>query len=486
MGDLGGNNYSGHVYGRKRIIVRDLIFTSDIIVFFASPFFASLFRFDRFFVPENFYLPSILVSVMYFAFMISMRSYTRIDLSFLRVGVVRLTISLISAYALFFSLSYFMRSSEEISRLWMGYNFITCILLLSSYRFVFGYILHKTGVAAKLRPAFSIIYSGSHRNVMDAIVTSKDTYRINVDKCIELPNLNDSKDNEKKVASELALLRKSVPDVLILALSDKDRRRFSSLLPAISAMPSEILEFSFLTADALQSDQDKINMNSGQPREWVVVAGLPFVRSAEQPLSGRGWWIKRLEDIILGIFLMILFSPVMIFAAIGVKLTSPGPVLYRQLRHGFNGQEIRVFKFRSMYAECCDPEAVGELSQVRKGDPRVTRFGLFLRRTSLDELPQLFNVLRGEMSLVGPRPHATNQYARYQGKVNTYFSRHRVRPGITGWAQINGWRGETDTDEKIQQRIACDLYYISHWSIWFDIRILFLTLFLGFANKNAF
>ncbi|MCH2276697.1 MULTISPECIES: exopolysaccharide biosynthesis polyprenyl glycosylphosphotransferase [Thalassospira] len=481
-----GDKYYGHIYGRKRLIVRDLIFVSDAIVLLVSPFFASLFRFDAFYVPESLYLPSVIVSAVYFAFMILMRSYTRIDLSFLRVGVVRLTMSLVSAYALFFSLSYFMKSSGDISRLWMGYNFITSILLLASCRLVFGYVLHKTGVAMRLRPAFSIIYSGSHRNVMNAIVTAKDTYRINVDKCIELPSLDDFKDNGKKVEAELALLRRSVPDVLILALSDDDRRRFSTFLPAISAIPSEILEFSFLTADVLLPEREKINMNSGQPREWVVVAGLPFIRSAEQPLSGRGWWIKRLEDIILGIFLMILFSPVMIFAAIGVKLTTPGPVLYRQLRHGFNGQEIKIFKFRSMYAECCDPEAVGELSQVRKGDPRVTRFGLFLRRTSLDELPQLFNVLRGEMSLVGPRPHATNQYAHYQGKVNTYFSRHRVRPGITGWAQINGWRGETDTDEKIQQRIACDLYYISHWSIWFDIRILFLTLFLGFANKNAF
>lgn len=478
--------HSIHTYGRKRVFVRDVMAIGDAVVFLISASIASFLRFDDFVVPDILYFPFIIISVFYFAFMISMRAYTRLDLSFLRFGIVRLTISLICAYALLFSLSYFTKSSNEISRLWMGYNFVACLILFTSYRLIFGYILYKTGAIAKLRPEFSVIYSTSCRNVMDAIIAAADTHRINVMKCIELPELSADNHTEAQVEVEMALLRRSVPDVLILALSDEDRSRFSALLPLISAMPSEILEFSTLTTDSLKSERDKINMSSGQPNEWVVVAGLPFVRSAAQPLSGRGWWIKRLEDILLGVFLIVLFSPVMIFATLGVKLTSPGPVLYRQLRHGFNGKEIGVLKFRSMYAECCDPDTSGELSQVKRGDTRVTRFGLFLRRTSLDELPQLFNVLKGEMSLVGPRPHATNQYALYQEKVDTYFSRHRVRPGITGWAQVNGWRGETDTDEKIRQRIACDLYYIRHWSIWFDIRILFLTLLSGFANKNAF
>jgi putative colanic acid biosynthesis UDP-glucose lipid carrier transferase len=321
---------------------------------------------------------------------------------------------------------------------------------------------------------------------MDVIAAAAETHRIKVMKCFELPEINASSDFESHLQDKINSFRESFPDVLILAISEEDRSRFSSFLPAISAIPSEILEFSSLTADTLKIERDKLNMSSGQPREWVVVAGLPFVRSAKQPLAGRGWWMKRLEDLILGVILIVLLSPLMIFAALGVRATSPGPILYRQLRHGFNGKEIRVLKFRSMYSECCDPDTSGLISQVKRGDPRVTRFGLFLRRTSLDELPQLFNVLKGEMSLVGPRPHATNQYALYQGKVDTYFSRHRVRPGITGWAQVNGWRGETDTDEKIRQRIACDLYYIRNWSIWFDIRILFLTILSIFASKNAF
>lgn len=478
--------HSVHTYGRKRVFVRDVMAVADTVVFIISASIASFLRFDNFVVPDVLYFPLVLVSVLYFAFMISMRAYTRLDLSFLRFGIIRLTVSLISAYALFFSLSYFTKSSHEISRLWMGYNFVASVVLFTSYRLIFGYILYKIGAIEKMRPGLAVIYSTSCKNVMDAITAAADTHRINVMKCIELPEFNTDSGMESQVEVEMTLLRRSVPDVLIVALSEEDRSRFSALLPLISAMPSEILEFSKFTTDSLESERDKTTMSAGRPREWVVVAGLPFVRSAEQPLAGRSWWVKRLEDIILGVFLIFLFSPIMIFAALGVKLTSPGPVLYRQLRHGFNGKEIGVLKFRSMYAECCDSDSSSALSQVKRGDFRVTRFGAFLRRTSLDELPQLFNVLKGEMSLVGPRPHATNEYALYQSTVDTYFSRHRVRPGITGWAQVNGWRGETDTDEKIRQRIACDLYYIRHWSIWFDIRILFLTLFSGFANKNAF
>jgi len=169
-----------------------------------------------------------------------------------------------------------------------------------------------------------------------------------------------------------------------------------------------------------------------------------------------------------------------------VKLSSRGPVLFRQVRFGFNNERFEVVKFRSMYSELCDPAAE---KLVTRNDSRVTPFGAFLRRTSLDELPQLFNVLRGELSLVGPRPHAVKGKAAglvYEQVVEGYFARHRVKPGITGWAQINGWRGETDTIEKIEQRVACDLYYIENWSVWLDIRILLLTPFAVLFGKNAF
>jgi lipopolysaccharide/colanic/teichoic acid biosynthesis glycosyltransferase len=177
----------------------------------------------------------------------------------------------------------------------------------------------------------------------------------------------------------------------------------------------------------------------------------------------------------------------MAIVAIAIRLDSRGPVLFKQKRYGFNNELIEVFKFRSMYVEATDATAA---KLVTKGDPRVTRVGRFIRKTSLDELPQLFNVvLKGNLSLVGPRPHAVHAKAvdrLYDEAVDGYFARHRVKPGITGWAQINGWRGETDNDEKIQRRVEHDLYYIENWSVLFDLYILAMTPFSLLKTENAY
>jgi lipopolysaccharide/colanic/teichoic acid biosynthesis glycosyltransferase len=176
----------------------------------------------------------------------------------------------------------------------------------------------------------------------------------------------------------------------------------------------------------------------------------------------------------------------MIACAIAVKATSKGPVFFVQKRHGFNNEVIDVLKFRSMYTELSDPTAK---KAVTKNDPRVTPVGRFLRKSSLDELPQLFNVLRGELSLVGPRPHAVHAQTgerKYVDVVESYFARHRVKPGVTGWAQINGLRGELDSDEKIRARTAYDLHYIENWSLWLDLKILFLTPIRLLNTENAY
>ena len=176
-------------------------------------------------------------------------------------------------------------------------------------------------------------------------------------------------------------------------------------------------------------------------------------------------------------------SPVLIAAALMIKLDSPGPVLFRQRRYGFNNNPITVFKFRTMRHDQADDRLV---PQARRNDPRVTRVGAFLRRTSLDELPQLINVLRSEMSLVGPRPHAVAHNEQYAHVIDDYLSRHRVKPGITGWAQVNGLRGETDTPDKMRRRVQYDLYYIDNWSLYLDFKILALTPFVGLVHKNAY
>lgn len=203
----------------------------------------------------------------------------------------------------------------------------------------------------------------------------------------------------------------------------------------------------------------------------------------ESPYHGANNWLKRTEDIVLSSIILSFISIPLLIIGLMVKLTSRGPILFKQKRYGLGGEEIKVWKFRSMKVH---DEKSGAVVQATKGDSRVTRLGAFLRRTSLDELPQFINVLTGGMSIVGPRPHAVSHNEEYRGKIDFYMLRHKVKPGITGWAQINGWRGETDTLEKMEKRVEYDLAYIRNWSLLFDIKIIFLTIFKGFIGKNAY
>ncbi len=221
-------------------------------------------------------------------------------------------------------------------------------------------------------------------------------------------------------------------------------------------------------------------------RAFTQIAQLPMLHIIDRPISGWSSLTKAVEDRVLAVLFLALLSPLLAAVAVAIKLDSRGPVLFKQRRYGFNNQLIEVWKFRTMFADKTDEDCE---QQTVKGDPRVTRVGRFLRRTSLDELPQLMNVLRGDMSLVGPRPHAVATKAKgrlFEEIVDSYAARHRVKPGITGWAQVNGWRGETDTVDKVRKRVDCDLYYIDHWSIWLDLFIIAKTLFILLKDENAY
>lgn len=212
------------------------------------------------------------------------------------------------------------------------------------------------------------------------------------------------------------------------------------------------------------------------------IAGLPAVNLSATPMGGGNQLVKAIEDRVLALLIFVLIAPLLVIIAIAIKLTSPGPVVFKQKRHGWDGRVIKVYKFRTMRQHKEEP---GQVTQAGRQDERVTPLGTFLRRTSLDELPQFFNVLQGKMSIVGPRPHAVEHNELYKDQVDQYMLRHMVKPGITGWAQINGLRGETDTLEKMKKRVEYDLYYIENWSLWFDLKIIFLTFFKGFVHRNA-
>lgn len=259
-------------------------------------------------------------------------------------------------------------------------------------------------------------------------------------------------------------------DMVYIALPMRAESRVRELIAKLSdTTVSVYLVPDFLMYDLLHAS-------------WGNVGDLPVVSISETPFYGVDGFVKRVEDVILASSLILLFAIPMIFIAIGVKFSSPGPLFFKQRRYGLRGDQIEVWKFRSMSVL----EDGAKVVQAKKHDPRVTPFGAFLRRTSLDELPQLINVLQGSMSMVGPRPHAVAHNEHYRKQIDRYMLRHKVKPGITGLAQVNGWRGETETLDKMQKRIEFDLAYIQNWSLWLDIKIIFQTMFVVFSDKNAY
>jgi len=266
------------------------------------------------------------------------------------------------------------------------------------------------------------------------------------------------------------LAKKGEVDLVYIALSLKGTDRIAGFIDELRDTTASVyLVPDFFMFDLLHS-------------RWQNVGPIPTISIFESPFLGVDGWLKRMEDIILSSIILTIIAVPMIFIAIGVKLSSPGPVFFKQRRYGLDGREIRVWKFRTMTV-CEDGD---KIVQAKKGDQRITPFGAFLRRTSLDELPQFINVLRGEMSIVGPRPHAVAHNEEYRKLISGYMLRHKVPPGITGWAQVNGWRGETDTLEKMQKRIEYDLWYIRSWSLWLDLKIVFRTIIGGFSGQNAY
>jgi Undecaprenyl-phosphate glucose phosphotransferase len=283
----------------------------------------------------------------------------------------------------------------------------------------------------------------------------------------DLPLLGNSGDLERLIREE------KVTQVLV-ALPWTAENRMDCIIRELRRLPVNVL----LVPDmvAFRHAHNRI----------TEVANLPMFNASEVPLSGWSPFFKRLEDMVLASAALLLLLPVMVLVAAAIKLDSPGPVLFRQKRYGYNNRLIEVYKFRSMYQHHADATAD---MQTTRGDARITRVGRFIRKTSLDELPQLLNVFAGSMSMVGPRPHATATKAAgilFEEAVKEYTSRHRVKPGITGLAQINGYRGETDTLEKIEKRVEFDLEYIENWSVWFDLYILFRTVPAVLLTREAY
>lgn len=268
----------------------------------------------------------------------------------------------------------------------------------------------------------------------------------------------------------VAFAREGKVELVYIALPMRAETRIRDLIARLSDTTVSV----YIVPDLFMFDL----MNAG----WSQVGDLPTVGVLDTPFSGLESWVKRFEDLILASLVLLVAAIPMAVIALMVKSTSRGPVLFKQSRYGLRGEPIEVWKFRTMTACENGPSII----QATRHDPRVTPLGRFLRRTSLDELPQFINVLQGTMSIVGPRPHAVAHNEQYRKIIAGYMLRHKVKPGITGWAQVNGWRGETETLDKMKIRVEHDLAYIRNWSLWLDLRIIFFTVYRGFSSKSAY
>jgi Undecaprenyl-phosphate glucose phosphotransferase len=401
-------------------------------------------------------------------------------------GQIQQTTRMISSWAfvflLFVGASFFAKLGGEVSRLWLSAFFFIGIAALLAERMFLRAMVRDWARQGRLDRRTIIV--GSDQNGERLVRALKVQDDSDIDILGVFDDRNDTRALETcagapklgQVDDIVEFARRTRVDLVLFALPISAETRILEMLKKLWVLPVDI---------RLSAHTNKLRF---RPRSYSYLGEIPTLDVFEAPITDWDLVMKWLFDHVVGAIILLMALPVMALVALAIKLDSPGPVLFRQKRFGFNNERIDVFKFRSLYHHQADPMAS---KVVTKNDPRVTRVGRFIRKTSLDELPQLFNVVfKSNLSLVGPRPHAVQgrlQSRLFDEAVDGYFARHRVKPGITGWAQINGWRGEVDSEEKIQKRVEFDLYYIENWSVLFDLVILFKTpLALMTKNENAY
>jgi Undecaprenyl-phosphate glucose phosphotransferase len=363
---------------------------------------------------------------------------------------------------------------REWPLVWLGLSFV---LFMVSRGFL-SRLLHHWMETGRLARRVAVIGAGElSREFINRLRAEPHAYTIvglYDDRLSRIPPTQDGVEVRGTVQTLLERSREEEIDVIVIALPLSAADRISVILEQVRSTIADV---------CLTTDLTGLRYNSGQ---ISTIGANPVVLMEERPLKDWRGAKKFAFDMVMGSFLIVVTSPFLALIALLIRLDSPGPVIFRQPRLGFNNKLFTCYKFRTMRNDMTDLLAD---RQTTRDDPRVTRIGKWLRMLSFDELPQLFNVIKGDMSLVGPRPHAPNTKAAdqlYSDVVAKYALRHRVKPGITGWAQVNGWRGETKKVEQIENRVACDLDYIENWSLWFDVRILMLTITREILSSSAF
>ncbi len=440
------------------------------IVFFTLPLAAFLYKvtFDILYV-----LAALIVSIV---FMFSAETFT-LYRSWRANRFYQMMLTgwccIVIAFVIVINLAFLFKVSEDFSRVAFGLWFVFSLFFSFLWR-----ICQRTAMKMTRRAGYNIKKMG----IIGSTI-SGETLLVEINKNPDLgyqlvgvyDDRNQSRENSNLPISdeiEVAISKAQAGeiDVLFIALPISAEARINEILLRLGDTTVDVHFFpDFLITNFIHA-------------RIAHVGDIDTLSLFESPYHGAKEWIKRIEDVVISSVILLLILPVLFVISLCIKCTSKGPILFKQKRYGLCGEEILVWKFRSMTVT----ENGGDIAQATKNDSRITPLGGFLRRTSLDELPQFFNVLTGSMSIVGPRPHAVSHNEEYRSKVQFYMMRHKVKPGITGWAQINGWRGETDTLDKMEKRIEFDLQYIKTWSVWFDLKIIWLTIFKGFVGKNAY
>jgi Undecaprenyl-phosphate glucose phosphotransferase len=393
----------------------------------------------------------------------------------------RIALAWTGVFLLAIAVAFFADFDGMYSRVWVATWFLSGLFMLFAGRVILSVLVRHWKREGRLVRRTVVVGGGTAGAQLIAALNAED------DSDLEICGVFDDRADDRAPPSAAGVpklgtvdhlvefARRTRIDLLLVSLPITAEERLLQMVRKLWVLPVDI---------RLAAHMSRLRF---RPRAYSYIGNVPMLDIFDRPLADWDVVQKWLFDRVVGMLLLVATAPVMAFVALAIKLDSRGPVFFKQRRYGFNNELIEVYKFRSMHTNMSDADAA---KLVTKDDPRVTRVGRFIRRTSLDELPQLINVvIKGDLSLVGPRPHATQAKAAnhlYDEVVDGYFARHRVKPGITGWAQINGWRGETDTPEKIQRRVEHDLYYIENWSVLFDLYILARTPYALLKSEGAY
>lgn len=417
------------------------------------------------------YLDIVLGATLTVNYLHLLRGYCVPSMRKVAVQVAKASLAWLGAFASLALIGYMAGYAAEFGEAWAGLWFAGAWLFICATRWLVGSMLSRWQKDGRLARRIAVLGAGQTASVLARRLQAHGEEAAVVGLFAESSGAARAGENTGNLDLLTSLANAGEVDEVILAPSDDPSTDLRQIMTRLAQTQVEVKIYPQLP-------------NLGFPVQgFSKVAGISALTIQARPLAGWGAPLKRAEDIVLTSILLVLLAPLLLLVAVLIKLDSPGPVIFRQERHGFNNNRFRVFKFRTMHHE---PDPDPSVPQARRNDPRVTRVGAVLRSTSLDELPQLFNVLRGDMSLVGPRPHATAHNDKYAPLIDGYLARHRVRPGMTGWAQVNGWRGETDTLEKMRNRLEHDLFYIANWSLLLDLKVLLLTLPVIMRGTNAY